>query len=124
MLPKFKNLLEYQKAEILLQPIYLRLIDNIRQESELLEWNVSYEEITEPFTGYNVLLKKGNYSTKYNLWELCFKICFNRYEKGQITLVETDKTLIDDNGELDWQQIEIKTKKLVKSLLTMSTINN
>ena len=124
MQPKFKNLLEYQKAEILLQPIYLRLIDNLRQESELLEWDVSYEKITEPFEGYNVFLKKGNYSTKYNIWELCFKICFNGYEKSQITLVETDQILIDNNGELNWQQLEIKTKNLVKSLLTISTINN
>lgn len=124
MQPKFKNLLEYEKAQLLLQPIYIRLIDNIRQESELLEWDVSYEEITEPFPGYILSLKKDNYLTKYNIWELCFKICFNAYEQGQITPVETDKILIDDNGELDWQQIEIKTKKLVKSLLIISKINN
>lgn len=124
MKPKFKNISEYEKAQLLLQPIYLRLIDNIRQESELLEWDVTYEETTEPFPGYIVFFKKGDYLTKYNIWELCFKICFNTYEQGQITPVETDKILIDDNGELDWQQIETKTKKLVKSLLIISTINN
>lgn len=58
MRPKFKNILEYEKTQLLLQPIYIRLIDNIRQESELLEWDVSYEEITEPFPGYILCLKK------------------------------------------------------------------
>ncbi|BAQ61900.1 hypothetical protein GM3708_2306 [Geminocystis sp. NIES-3708] len=117
MQPKFKNIIEYEKAQLLLQPIYIRLIDNIRQESELLEWNISYEEVSEPFPGYIVSLQKDNYSKKYNIWELCFQICFYNYKIGQITPVETDKIFIDDNGELNWQEIEIKTKMLVKSLL-------
>ncbi len=124
MRPKFKNILEYEKTQLLLQPIYIRLIDNIRQESELLEWDVSYEEITEPFPGYILCLKKDNYLSKYSIWELCFQICFDSYEKDQIEPVTTDKNLLDDKGELDWLQIEIKTKNLVKSLLIILPISN
>ncbi|MBL1211368.1 MAG: hypothetical protein FWJ34_17370 [Geminocystis sp. GBBB08] len=121
MRTKFKDILEYEKAQLLLQPIYIRLIDNIRQESELSDWNVSYKEINEPFPSYIVLFKKGNYLRQYNIWELCFKICFDSYESEENIPVIIDKILMDDRGELDWQQIEIKTKNLVKSLLNISS---
>ncbi|NCO76042.1 MAG: hypothetical protein GW795_04205 [Cyanobacteria bacterium] len=116
MQPKFKDIKEYEKAQLLLQPIYIRLIDNLRQQSELLSWDISYEEITKPFPAYIVCLKKGNYISKNNIWELCFQVCFDSYKSGQIHPVETDKNLIDDDGELDWQQLDFKTKILVKSL--------
>lgn len=123
MQPKFQNILEYEKSQLLLQPIYIRLIDNIRKQSELLQWNIAYEDINEPFPGYIVSLKKGSYLAKYNIWELCFKICFDSYEKDQTTPVKTDKILIDEEGELDWQQIETKTQNLVKSLFVMCHYN-
>jgi hypothetical protein len=119
MTPKFANIVEYEKAQLLLQPIYIRLIDNIRKQGELLQWNVDYQEISEPFPGYSVSLKKDNYLKKYNLWDLCFQICFISYQPGQIEPVETDKMLIDDRGELNWEALENKTKNLVIKLFSI-----
>lgn len=122
MTPKFANIVEYEKAQLLLQPIYIRLIDNIRKQSELLAWMVEYQEISEPFPGYLVSLKKDNYLKKYNLWDLCFQVCFLSYQQGQIEPVQADKMLIDDRGELNWEELENKTKNLVIKLLTIEDI--
>lgn len=123
MTPKFANIIEYEKAQLLLQPIYIRLIDNLRKQSELLTWSVEYQEIAQPFPGYIVCLKKDNYLKKYNLWDLCFQICFTSYQSGQIEAVQTDKMLIDDRGELNWEALENKTKNLVFTLLNMEEID-
>lgn len=116
ILPKFKNQLEYEKAQLLMQPIFIRVLDNIRKESESLNWNISYEEIEQPFPGYIVYLEKDNYQYKKNIWQLCFEICFVNYDEAQNEKVETDDFLFDDNGELNWQELEFKTKKLVTNL--------
>jgi hypothetical protein len=120
MTPKFENIIEYEKAQLLLQPIYIRLIDNIRKQSELLEWSVEYQEISEPFPGYLISLKKNDYLKKYNLWDLCFQICFTAYQQGQIEAVEADKMLINDRGELNWEALENKTKNLVIKLFAIN----
>ena len=99
-----------------MQPIFIRVLDNIRKESELLNWNVSYEEVQEPFPGYIVSLKKDNYQFKKNIWQLCFEICFINYDRAENEKVETDNSLFDENGELNWQELESKTKKRVSNL--------
>lgn len=69
--PKFKNAQEYELAQVLMQPIFIRLLDNIRKESELSNYDVSYEEINEPFPSYIVAIKKENKTEK--------KIMFGSY---------------------------------------------
>lgn len=120
--PKFKNAQEYELAQVLMQPTFIRLIDNLRQESESSPYHVSYEEITEPFPSYMVVIKKENTIEKNNIWELCFQICFDNYQENQHQPVTTDKTLFDDDGELNWQVLDAKTKKLVKSLFQTNSI--
>lgn len=115
MSPKFKNIAEYEKAQILLQPIYIRLVDNIRKESELNQWDINYEEINEPFPSYIITIKKDNLIRQENLWNLCFQICFESYQDGQIEVVVTDKNLMNNEGEIDWQELDNKTKNLVKN---------
>ena len=114
--PKFKNTQEYELAQVLMQPTFIRLVDNIRQESESSKYDVSYEEITDPFPSYIVIIKKEYTIEKNNIWELCFRICFDNYQENQHNPVTTDKTLFDDDGELNWQILDEKTKVLVKSL--------
>ena len=118
MLPKIKTQIEYDKAETLMQPIFIRVLDNIRKESESLNWLVSYEEIQEPFPSYILCLQKDDYHIKKNIWELCFAICFINYSDSQEKNeeVKTDQSLFDEDGEINWQELEKKTKALVKSL--------
>lgn len=116
MQPKFKNIQEYEKAQLLMQPIFIRVLDNIRKQSEISQWQSSYQEINEPFPSYLLSVKKGDKLTEYNIWELCFKICFKFYQINQNQLVEIDGNLIDETGEIDWEAIENKTQKLITDI--------
>ena len=49
MQPKFASELAWQQAEFLMQPIYIRIIDQIRQQADVSTWVVSYEEVKEPY---------------------------------------------------------------------------
>ena len=116
-LPKFKNQAEYDKANLLLQPIYIRVLDNIRKEEESSDWSVKYKEIKEPFPSYIVAVEKDDYRLEQNVWQLCFEICFTNFtDDREEELVQTDQILIDENGEVDWHQLESKTAKYVKNL--------
>ena len=44
ILPKVKNQLEYEKAQLLMQPIVIRGGDKMRKESEAVNWKVNDEE--------------------------------------------------------------------------------
>ena len=116
--PKFKSQLEYDQAQILMQPALIRVVDNIRKESESSDWNVRYEETQTPFPGYIAYLEKDNYQKQKSIWELCFEICFVDYNENSNQEIETDHSLFDEEGELDWQRLETKTQRLVKSLFT------
>jgi hypothetical protein len=116
MPPKFKNNLAYQQAELLMQPAFIRVIDNIRKESEISNWESSYEEISEPFPGYVLFLKKEKTTIKINLWDLCFQVCFVDYNPQKNEIVEIDPNLFNNTGQLDWQNLETKTKKIVKNI--------
>ncbi len=115
-LPKFKNQLEYDQAQVLMQPTLIRVLDNIRKESESSSWTVRYEDIETPFPGYIAYLQKDNYQKEKNIWQLCFEICFVDYNEDPDKEIETDHSLFDEDGELDWQKLEIKTQKFVKNL--------
>ncbi len=124
MKPKFKDIQTWEQAELLLQPTFIRVIDNIRKQIEQSSWKATYEEIQTPLPGYILCLTKGDVSVKVNIWELCFQICFMNYPptashvaSEQVTstqTVEIDSSLIEDTGEVDWQSLETKTQQIVK----------
>lgn len=116
MPPKFKDKVTYEKAELLMQPTFLRVLDNIRKETEISNWESNYEEISEPFPGYLLCLKKENNLLKFNVWELCFQICFLNYTLDEEQIVEIDPKLLDETGEIDWHSLETKTQKLIKKI--------
>lgn len=116
MQPKFKNIQEYEKAQLLMQPIFIRVLDNIRKSAESEQWESSYKEINEPFPSYLLTLKKGDKFKEYNVWNLCFQVCFKDYQIEQNELVEIDNNLIDEYGEVNWQNLEDKTQKLMKNI--------
>ena len=44
-MPKFQNLATWQQAEKLMQPAFIRLIDNLRKQLEQSTWQGTYEEV-------------------------------------------------------------------------------
>ena len=118
MKPKFKNVRDWEQAQLLMQPAFIRVIDNLRKQLEESSWKGAYEEITEPFPGYQLHLTRGEEAVDIEIWNLCFQICFLDYQplpnQADSYEVEIDTSLIDETGDLDWQLLETKTQRLIK----------
>ena len=121
MQPKFASELAWQQAEFLMQPIYIRIIDRIRQQSEVSTWKVSYEEIRDPQPINYLCLESGQRQLKFNIWDLCYQVCFLNYDGShselESQLVEVDTSSIDlETGEIDWQRLDDKAKDVVAKI--------
>jgi hypothetical protein len=118
MLPKFGDELAWQQAEFLMQPIYIRIIDRIRQQSETSIWQVSYEEIKNPHPTNYLCLQSGDRQLKFDIWDLCYQVCFVNYFGSHSELetqtVEIDTSLIDlEAGTPDWHRLDRKAKEVI-----------
>ena len=118
MVPKFADRLAYQQAEFLLQPIYIRIIDRIRQQSETSTWKVSYEEVQAPQPTNYLCLQSGDRQLRYDLWDLCYQVCFLDYygshSELESQLVAIDTSLIDMEAQTpDWHRIDEKAQAVV-----------
>ena len=119
MKPKFKSTLEWEQAQLLMQPALIRVIDNIRKQLDASSWEGNYQEVTTPYPGYILCLNYHDKSATVDIWNLCFQVCFQNYSANTAEAseeVEIDHTLIDDIGEVDWHSLETKTKHIVKQV--------
>ncbi len=129
MKPKFVNEQAWQQAEILMQPAYIRLVDQIRQQTEANEQDiqVSYEEITTPYPSNLLCLQpKGSKShnsksLRVDIWDLCFQVCFINYEPlpadQMEQLVAIDVSLFNpDSQEIDWTKLDLKAQSAVRQV--------
>lgn len=126
MKPKFKNTLAWEQAQLLMQPAFIRVVDNIRKQLEESNWQGTYQEIETPYPGYLLCLSDRDRSIKIDLWDLCFQICFLDYncaeretidETSQASQeIDIDTSLIDETGDVDWHRLETKTQQLVQEV--------
>lgn len=122
MIPKFPNSLAWEQTQTLMQPAYIRVVDNLRKALEDSNLQESYQEVQTPLPGYELCLSSQNKNIKVNLWELCFEVCFQDYQRGSVPLdselpVEVDTSLLDEEtGEVDWQKLDDKAKQQVEQL--------
>jgi hypothetical protein len=121
MLPKFANELAWQQADFLMQPVYIRVIDRIRQQSETSTWQVSYEEVQIPHPTNYLCLKAGERMVKFDIWDLCYQVCFLNYfgSHGELEtqLVEVDTSLIDMEAQTpDWHKLDHKANEVIANL--------
>lgn len=119
LIPQFKTALDYEKAEVLMQPAYLRVIDNLRRSLETCDWENSYEEISEPFPGHRLCLKKAAQTRTIEIWALCFQVCFVDFpteSPGDRYDVTIDDHLFTPQGELNWDYLEEKTQVIVEKI--------
>jgi len=152
MLPKITNLETWQQAEVLMQPAFIRVVDNIRKQLDESAWKGTYKDVLvwtadtsdetkaivtqllqemegatpeqsdlirqslanlpTPHPGYHLCLQRQDQLVTVDLWELCYKVCFLDYGTGNNS-VSIDPDLIDETGDVDWLQLEAKTKELV-----------
>lgn len=121
MRPKIKDPMAWQQAELLMQPAFIRLLDNIRKQLDESIWTGTYQEIQDPFPGYRLDLEHNGQKVSIDIWELCYQICFQNYRPthaAQESLeVEIDTTLIDqETGDVNWQNLEDKTRQIIEDL--------
>lgn len=127
MKPTFKTTVAWEQAQMLMQPSLLRVIDNIRKELESSQWKGTYREVTAPIPGYHLCLSSGDRRIEIDIWELCYQVCFQKYEPIQHIFSHEDETaypvdidtrLIDDLGEIDWQLLESKAQQSVRKVFS------
>ncbi len=101
-----------------MQPIYIRIIDRIRQQSEVSTWKVSYEEVRDPHPIHYLCLEFEQRQLKFDIWDLCYQVCFLNYDGSHSELesqiVEVDTNLIDmDASSPDWMRLDNKAKDVI-----------
>lgn len=120
MKPKFKTGFAWDQAQLLLQPAFIRVVDNLRAQLEDSPFEGEYEDITEPYPGYILRLKHQDFEQIINLWDLCYQICFVSYPTAQIIddscEVDIDASLFEATGAVDWQKLEMKTQTLIQEI--------
>lgn len=158
MKPRFATIETWQQAELLMQPAFIRLIDNLRKQLDTSTWRGQYRDVQvwaddipdetkqtvlqlqqqleavppeqaaeiqetlahlpSPYPGYELCLEKDDRQVNIDLWALCYRICF-RSENGEWRddfPVEIDTALFDQTGEVDWDLLEDKTKRIVEQV--------
>jgi hypothetical protein len=126
MKPKFKTMLAWEQAQALMQPAFIRVIDNVRKQLDVSKWQGSYKEITEPLPGYHLCLSLQEQAIEVDLWNLCYQVCFSNYhleisENFQPSdaiayEVEIDTRLINEVGDIDWHLLDAKAQQLVEDV--------
>lgn len=125
MKPIFKNTLDWEQAQILMQPAFIRVIDNLRHKLEQSTWEGTYQEVENPYPGYELLLHYQQHAVRVNLWDICFQVCFLNYpspldnddnSSDVEKIVEIDINLIQASGDVDWHKLETKTNHLIDEL--------
>jgi len=52
MNPKFKDITAWEQAQLLMQPAFIRVLDNLRKQLENSLWKGTYTEIQDPYRKY------------------------------------------------------------------------
>lgn len=158
MTPKFADAIAWQQAEILMQPVFIRVIDNLRKQLEQSTWKGTYhntqtwpENVSDAIkaqvldlhqqltatsdphaaaaiehalaqlprlqTGYELWLEQDERQIKLDLWQLCYQVCFRDYQPEMSDdLIAIDTNLLDEDGEVDWVQLDQKAKHLIEQI--------
>ncbi|NJL21245.1 MAG: hypothetical protein HC895_11145 [Leptolyngbyaceae cyanobacterium SM1_3_5] len=163
MTPKFADAIAWQQAEILMQPVFIRVIDNLRKQLEQTDWKGTYHDtqawpdnVPEKVKaqvldlhqqliraaddheiadiehelaqlprfqpGYELWLERpdpvpqaSESQIKLDLWQLCYQVCFRDYQpETPDDLIIVDTGLLDEDGQVDWFQLDQKAKHLIE----------
>ncbi len=123
MKPTFKNTTDWEKAEMLMQPVFIRVMDNLRQQLEKTNLVATYEEVQDPLPGYQLILTHDDDSVTISIWDICFQVCFIDYQFSSIQssqnsiIVEIDDNLFTEDKEINWQQLETKTQQTIQKII-------
>jgi hypothetical protein len=109
-----------------MQAEVLYLMDQIEaaEEGDRAALEYQLETLPQLISVYLLHLTKAEQTKTLNLWELCYQICLLDYvpQIECTTVVEIpleeispDHTLLDDEGEVDWTRLDLKTAQVVQA---------
>ncbi|MEA5421400.1 hypothetical protein VB712_19415 [Spirulina sp. CCNP1310] len=119
MKPTFKTAQAWEQAQTLMQPTLIRVVDHLRQRLDASNWQGDYEEVEEPFPGFQLRLTQGDSVHVLNLWDLCFQVCFVDYPTIDLEfdpLVDIDTQLLDGAGEVEWEVLDQKVRAVLAAV--------
>jgi hypothetical protein len=75
-------------------------------------------QLPVPMQAYELHLAKGDRTVILHVWDLCYQICFANADRVALgENVEVDLSLLeDDSVEVDWTQLEAKTKAVIEPI--------
>ncbi|NET46550.1 hypothetical protein [Okeania sp. SIO2B3] len=121
MKPKINNITAWKQAELLMQPAFIRLLDHIRKKLDNSVWQGDYQEVQTPIPGYRLDLEYQDQKVSIDIWELCYQVCFNNYHSThtaeQTVEVEVDTSLLNDEGNVNWEHLDEKALKVVENMM-------
>lgn len=164
MKPQINDLKTWNQAELLLQPAFIRVIDNFRKAVENTDWESRYEDLQDwpegateadkarwaelsallestqpvdmeaveaelatlptPELSYRLNLEKEEQQIQFDLWQLCYQVCFRAYlpalpsdVENETQPVEIDDRLLDSQGEVDWVALDHKAQEIVEKIM-------
>lgn len=83
------------------------------------EITAALDDLPQPYPGYWFTLQREGRSTRVDLWELCYSICFRDYQalstlsSGDEVEVTIDTQLIGADGDVDWHVLDAKAQAVV-----------
>ncbi len=104
----------------------LWLYDKLEKANELDQSAIELqlEDLPQPVPVYLLHLTKEEQARTLNLWELCYQICLLDYSPQiertffvdmPLEEVQSDHTLFDASGEVDWPLLDQKTARVIES---------
>jgi hypothetical protein len=72
-------------------------------------------QLPTPMQGYELRLTQGEAERIFDVWELCYRICFSNADRiAEGDAVVVDRSLLEaDTQDVDWTQLEEKTKAVI-----------
>jgi len=106
-----------------MQPALIRLVDNIRKQLERSSLRGDYREVQAPIPGHALYLQGQNQDLEVSLWELCYEVCFQDYDRihSSDRSVTIDPNLLAEDGEVDWAELDQKAQRVVQQIFSSLT---
>lgn len=72
------------------------------------------QELPQPAPGYELHLEQGDRTCIIDIWDLCYRICFQQFPVTEGTVTVDDQLWDTEIGDVDWIALDEKTKALIE----------
>ena len=99
---------------------------DVANEEDADKIHAVLETLAQPVPLYELEVELDNEKVHLNMWELCYQICLQKYRPNlqrmqvdapNLSSYKLDKSLWESQSSIDWEALNTKAQKVVKSLL-------